>query len=207
MMKLVISCMDRRLNRYLAENFNDSIVIRNAGANVNSLRTTLVTYKNLIDEVVLLPHTDCGAMKVVYSNIVEGKKAPSTAVEDKLIKQFTKMKFSSLSELERLNLKLQEENLRKIFSVPVRAELIDVNKISFEQSKEPFSVYVTSPGKPIDLSSGVYIISSDESEVWDSLDIAIYVMRINKIKSENQNLLDQVRNRYPSVTVEKLNNR
>ncbi|AAY80612.1 carbonic anhydrase [Sulfolobus acidocaldarius] len=199
--------MDRRLNRYLAENFNDSIVIRNAGANVNSLKTTLIKYKNLIDEVVLLPHTDCGAMKVVYSNIVEGKKATSTAVEDKLIKQFTKTKFSSLNELEGLNLKLQEENLRKIFSAPVRAELIDVNKISFEQSKEPFSVYVTSPGKPIDLGSSVYIISSDESEVWDSLDIAIYVMRINKIKSENQNLLDQVRNRYPSIAVEKLSNR
>ncbi|MGC8558729.1 MAG: hypothetical protein ACP5NC_07055 [Nitrososphaeria archaeon] len=38
LMRLVISCMDRRLNRYLDElNDGDTLFVRNAGANANSL--------------------------------------------------------------------------------------------------------------------------------------------------------------------------
>ncbi|MEM0177086.1 hypothetical protein [Metallosphaera sp.] len=51
-MRIVISCMDRRLNQFLEKNFNDgnTIFVRNAGASVNSLRNTLALLKRA-DEI------------------------------------------------------------------------------------------------------------------------------------------------------------
>lgn len=199
-MRLVVSCMDRRLNSYIKKKYQDAIVLRNAGANVNSLLMSLEKFNNKVDEVILLPHTDCGAMKVVYSSLKEGKKITSL-VEEKLVSQFSSKKFSSLSELERLNMEIQEENLKRIFGDKVRAELVDVNKIEIPPSNDPYMVYVTVPSQLVRLSSNIYHISAEDKEIWDSLDIAVYAMNITKIISQNDKLAEKIRNMYPSVTV------
>ncbi|MEM3939702.1 MAG: carbonic anhydrase [Saccharolobus sp.] len=201
-MRLVISCMDRRLNNYLKKNYEHSIIIRNAGANINSLQKTLEKYKDIADEVVVLPHTDCGAMKVVYSSLVEGKKL-TELVENKLSSQFVGKQFSSLSDLERLNLSIQKENAMKIFGNKVRAELIDINKIDIPPTNQPYMVYLTNPSKPIELESNIYVISADEDDIWDSLDIAFYGMRINKVKVNYNNsvVVDKIKSTYPFVTL------
>ncbi len=202
-MRLVISCMDRRLNYYIRENYSDSIVIRNAGANILSLSKTLEKYKNIVDEVIVLPHTDCGAMKVVYSSIKEGKKITSI-VEDKLVNQFMDKTFNTLSELERLNLKVQTENARKIFvNKSIKSEIIDVNKIKIPASNQPYSVYVTTPSTPLDLSSSIYVVSAESNDIWDSLDIAIYVMKINNVIVRDDKTAEKIKSIYPSVNVVK----
>lgn len=72
-MRIVISCMDRRLNGYLDQlNDGDIIFIRNAGANVNSLRETL-KYIRDAEEILVLQHTDCGAMGVVHRALLWGR--------------------------------------------------------------------------------------------------------------------------------------
>ncbi|ACP47329.1 carbonic anhydrase [Sulfolobus islandicus Y.N.15.51] len=199
-MKLVVSCMDRRLNSYLKKKYPDAIVIRNAGANVNSLLITFEKYKDRVDDVILLPHTDCGAMKVVYSSLKEGKKITSL-VEEKLVSQFSSKKFSSLSELERLNMEIQKENLKRIFGDKVRTELIDVNKIEIPPSNEPYMAYVSKPSQLAELSSNIYHISAEDKEIWDSLDIAVYAMKINKIITPDEKTVEKIKAAYPSVIV------
>ncbi|WP_231961140.1 MULTISPECIES: carbonic anhydrase [Sulfolobaceae] len=200
-MRLVISCMDRRLNHFLRENYSDSIVVRNAGANMLSLSKTLEKYKNMIDEVIVLPHTDCGAMKVVFSSIKEGKKITSI-VEDKLVNQFRDKAFNTLSELERLNLEVQTENAKKIFvNKPIKSEIIDINKIKIPASNQPYSIYVTTPTTPLDLSSSTYVVSAETNDIWDSLDIAIYVMKINNVIVKDDKVAEKIKSIYPSVNV------
>ncbi|WP_338598149.1 carbonic anhydrase [Sulfolobus tengchongensis] len=198
-MRLIISCMDRRLNSYIRKNYPNAVVIRNAGANVNSLINTLEKYKNNVDEVVLLPHTDCGAMKVVFSSLKEGKKLTSI-VEESLVNQFSSKRFDSLSDLERLNLEIQSERLIRIFGNKVKAELIDVNKIDVPPTKDPYMVYLTKPSPPVELGSNVYVISADDKDIWDSLDIAIYGMRISRVVVNDPKLAEKVKSIYPSVT-------
>ncbi|MEL9969752.1 MAG: carbonic anhydrase, partial [Metallosphaera sp.] len=76
-MRIVISCMDRRLNEFLEKNYNDgeTVFIRNAGANINSLKETKALIKKA-DEIIILPHTDCGAMGVV-ERALNGEKLPN----------------------------------------------------------------------------------------------------------------------------------
>ncbi|QGA68292.1 carbonic anhydrase [Sulfolobus sp. E11-6] len=199
-MKLIVSCMDRRLNYYLKKRYPDAIVIRNAGANVNSLLITLDKYKDRVDEVILLPHTDCGAMKVVYFSLKDGKKITSL-VEEKLVRQFSSKKFDSLSELEILNMEIQKENLKRMFGDKVRAELIDVNKIEIPSSNDPYMAYISKPSQIGELSSNIYHISAEDKEIWDSLDIAVYAMKINKIITPDEKIAEKIRTIYPSVIV------
>ena len=141
-------------------------------------------------------------MKVVYSSLVEGKKL-TELVENKLSSQFVGKQFSSLSDLERLNLSIQKENAMKIFGNKVRAELIDINKIDILPTNQPYMVYLTNPSKPIELESNIYVISANEDDIWDSLDIAFYGMRINKVKVNYNNsvVVDKIKSTYPFVTL------
>ncbi|MEM0131417.1 MAG: hypothetical protein QXN74_04910 [Saccharolobus sp.] len=141
-------------------------------------------------------------MKVFYSSLVEGKKL-TELVENKLSSQFVGKQFSSLSDLERLNLSIQKKNAMKIFGNKVRAELIDINKIDIPPTNQPYMVYLTNPSKPIELESNIYVISANEDDIWDSLDIAFYGMRINKVKVNYNNsvVVDKIKSTYPFVTL------
>ena len=93
--ELVISCMDRRLNRMLEEEYGDAIVVRNAGANVAPLMLMIkqIVMDNNIKRITLITHDDCGAMKKTFAAIKEGIHA-SEDLEDILIKQFREINFS-----------------------------------------------------------------------------------------------------------------
>jgi carbonic anhydrase len=102
-MPVVVSCMDRRLNRYLDElNDGDTIFVRNAGANIGSLRDTL---RHLIkaDEIIVLPHTDCGAMGVVQ-RALSGERF--SEILNPLIGSFSNLRVNGRNELERENLEV-----------------------------------------------------------------------------------------------------
>lgn len=129
---IVIGCMDRRLNGYIDENFNNdhTYILRNAGANVHTLEESIrnIVQNEPIVRIVLLPHTssspegvkdgDCGAMKFTSAAVKDGKKV-SEAVEDGLVAQFRGLSFGSVHELEIVNQKLQMAALQRILEEEV----------------------------------------------------------------------------------------
>lgn len=135
-MRLIISCMDYRLSEEVMKRIKEdgkTLIIRNAGANLYSIKDVISGLN--VDEVVFLPHTDCAAMKLVYSTIKEGKEVDKE-VEEKLVSQFRNFTFSSLQELEKLNAVTGEKTLKEILpSAKITTELIDVNKIRIPQKK------------------------------------------------------------------------
>lgn len=161
MTRLIISCMDYRLSQEIMNRVQskDDIVIRNAGANVYELKDKLKGIK--VDEVVFLPHTDCAALKLVYSVIKEGKEVDKE-IEEKLVSQFRGKNFTSLQELERLNAKVGEEILKEIFPKVV-TELIDVSKIRPPQRKPKY--YLLKPHTRYDDEIiGAYVIQAFSKE-------------------------------------------
>ncbi|MDE1845948.1 MAG: hypothetical protein KGH53_01550 [Candidatus Micrarchaeota archaeon] len=89
--RIVISCMDRRLNQKLEQEYNDgnTIFVRNAGGCPSGAKNTLkrLMEENEVKEIVILPHTDCGAMGAVFKCMKEGEKFDAEVTE-KLVKNF-----------------------------------------------------------------------------------------------------------------------
>ncbi|BAB65683.1 carbonic anhydrase [Sulfurisphaera tokodaii] len=128
MVKVIISCMDYRLTEEIQKRAdNNTLIFRNAGANVNEFIDRLKEIKP--DEIIYLPHTDCAAMKLVF-NVIKNNDKVNEEVENKLVKQFRKVKFETLEELERINASINEEMLKQITN-NVRTELIDVSKLKW----------------------------------------------------------------------------
>ncbi len=149
-MKLVISCMDRRLNSYLDTYVdNDTVILRNAGANVNGLKSTIrrLINDNNVSEIRLVAHTDCGAMNVVNS-VLSGKITVSDSVYNSLVSQFADKKFSSRAELEQLNEKLQVELLHSMAGeIKITSELYDLNRNPVPESKGEHMLAYTRPNE------------------------------------------------------------
>ncbi|MGC8571725.1 MAG: carbonic anhydrase [Candidatus Micrarchaeia archaeon] len=134
---LIISCMDMRLNNILEKskgNDSDVIVLRNAGANILGMKSSIrgiLNNKN-ITEIKLMPHNDCGAMKVVYNSIKNGAKT-SDDINNKLISQFTDKSFNTLQDLEKLNYSIQEQVLKDIApGAKISVEPIDLSNYHSE---------------------------------------------------------------------------
>ncbi len=90
--RIVLACMDRRLNAHLDENYNDgnTLFLRNAGANAHCLLQSIGNAVNSgeIDSIVVLGHTDCGAMKVVFDAIVNRNGSYCNGIRDKIVNLF-----------------------------------------------------------------------------------------------------------------------
>ncbi len=90
--RLVLACMDRRLNGHLDEKYNNgnTLFLRNAGANAHCLLQSIseAVSEGKIDEILVLGHTDCGAMKVVFDAIVNHNSSYSSAIKDRIIHPF-----------------------------------------------------------------------------------------------------------------------
>lgn len=85
--------MDYRLSEEVLKRADqNTVIIRNAGANVYELKEALSAYKD-IGEVIYMPHNDCAAMKLVYSVIKEGKKIDREIMQ-KLISPFKNTNFT-----------------------------------------------------------------------------------------------------------------
>ena len=84
--------MDCRMNEILERDYNDknTIIVRNAGANVEGLRRTLQDAVERYGgtEIHVLPHEDCGAMKAVVLKLKDGDPRIGEEMFDSLVRQF-----------------------------------------------------------------------------------------------------------------------
>ncbi|MGC8669529.1 MAG: carbonic anhydrase [Candidatus Micrarchaeia archaeon] len=190
---LLISCMDRRLNSIIDKQNNQStIILRNAGANVEGLSNSITSMLNAhnISKIILMPHTDCGAMKVVYGAIKNGIK-PSNEIYDRLVKQFVKSSFSNLEELEEINRHMQNESLSKISrGIKIEEQYIDLKNQNPEENEEHILVFTYPSGKKyedickslgVKISNVYFIHASSIEEVQPDIDIAINNLHIKKV--------------------------
>jgi len=136
--------MDRRLNKYLEDNYFDenTIFIRNAGANISSLKDTLARIPlNEVQEIIIVTHTDCGAMKVV-SNFLNLGSYPK--ILEPLISPFIHLKGASQEKLENINLEIQINLIKRLTNVKVTGEIVDVKKLNIPQVSQT-SLLLTRP--------------------------------------------------------------
>ena len=148
--ELVISCMDRRLNLMLEEEYVDAIVVRNAGANVAPLMQMIkqIVMDNNIRRITLITHDDCGAMKKAFAAIKEGAHA-SEDLEDILIKQFRGINFSDRQQLEEKNTEMQLAGLKREFTnIDVQAKPAKMSEIKVPPDDKEHKLLVLSPGEP-----------------------------------------------------------
>jgi len=185
--------MDRRLNNIIDKN-NDgnTVMLRNAGANVNGLSRsiTFLLNNNDIKTIKLIPHTDCGAMKVVY-NALKGKIKPSSSIYESLVKQFEGKEFSTIEELEMINEGLQYENLAKIArGISIEKQFIDLHKYSFDDTGEHIAVFTYSSTKKyeemcksagIEMNSAYFIEANSIEEGSSDIEIAVRYLGINHV--------------------------
>jgi carbonic anhydrase len=164
--------MDYRLTEEVIKRAQEenSLIIRNAGANVFEIRDTL---KKLNPEkIIYLPHTDCAAMKLTYSVLKNGEKV-TPLVSKNLISVFKDRNFNSTKELEEINAKVNEEMIREILpNAKIIKELVDVSKIKWPERKA--KVYVLKADKKYDNNIiGYYIIQAiTKEDILADLEIA-----------------------------------
>ncbi|MFP3279267.1 MAG: carbonic anhydrase [Candidatus Micrarchaeota archaeon] len=191
-MRLVLSCMDRRLNEYL-DSLNDgnTIFLRNAGANLYAVKNTVDALLNNenITEIKVITHTDCGAMKSVAAAL-SGKLRLDLAGEV-LVDKFKGEKFATVEELEKINTELQKkavEEIAKRRGIKGSAELLDLSKLNIpkEDNEHKFVLLEPSIKKYSDIISSeemfnTYIIQSASlEEKLPDLEIAIKVLGIKR---------------------------
>lgn len=104
--RIVITCMDRRLSEEAEKNYNDgkTIFARNAGGLPSGLKNTIKKILNEnenIHEIVMMPHTDCGAMGAVFKSLIQGEKFDQE-IFDGLVKTFENKPIMSRDELEKV---------------------------------------------------------------------------------------------------------
>ncbi|BCS92468.1 carbonic anhydrase [Metallosphaera javensis (ex Sakai et al. 2022)] len=184
-MRIVISCMDRRLNEYLEKNFNDgnTVFVRNAGANVNSLKNTISLLKKA-DEILILPHTDCGAMGVV-ERALKGEKLPEGL--EPLISPFRKFVGYSKPQLEQVNLQVQESTLKGMVKAKITSELIRTEELNAPPSSDNVAL-VLSPSTrryseiiPHDMMYKTYVIQTENDGDIDVL-IAKEFLKVKEVR-------------------------
>ncbi|ASI13597.1 carbonic anhydrase [Candidatus Mancarchaeum acidiphilum] len=205
MNKLVISCMDRRLNDLIEEQYSDCFIIRNAGANVYPVAKEikdLIKNKD-IREIILLAHTDCGAMNKVFGIIKRGKSADPD-LEESLISQYRKLDFDSIDELEKDNLNLQVDKLKSEFpETKIDGRLIRIEDIKVPKDDKIHELILANPSKPgysglLDQLSlnhfSAYILQSDTNNIMPDLKLAVAdlgVKFIHLISIEKENPRDR----------------
>lgn len=137
--RLVIACMDRRLNKFLDDKFNDgnTLFLRNAGANAFCIEDDikkLVKEEN-IKHVHIVTHKDCKAMLIVYEAMAKHKHF-SKRITKNLISCFTSLEKMDREGLEKSDGKVQSDIIKGIYGkkLKITAELVDLNKINVPSS-------------------------------------------------------------------------
>jgi carbonic anhydrase len=173
MVRVIVSCMDYRLSEEILKRAgNDALILRNAGANVNGLKEALRSLGDQVDEVIYLPHTDCAALKLVYSAIKEGKQV-DPEIEEKLVRQFRDKNFQSLQDLEKINAELGESTLKAVFpKAKVTTQLIDVTKIKIPERKPKYYLLKPQSRYSGDVIGAYVIQAPDRSHVTADIKIA-----------------------------------
>lgn len=193
MERIVISCMDRRLNEYL-DSINDgkTVFVRNAGANVRPLRRTLgelLDGKQII-KILIIPHTDCGAMGAVYNALIKDEKF-SSDITVQLIDPFRALDFSKRERLEELNEGFEVAVARAMIpTVSVESELINIEDLNLPKSGGTHRLIVTSPsGMRYDLINkcagtdphDTYVLQASLTEVHHDIELAVTALHMKEI--------------------------
>ncbi|MDG7052088.1 MAG: hypothetical protein JRN19_06535 [Nitrososphaerota archaeon] len=147
---LIISCMDYRIQDAIddAIDGNDEkfVIMRNAGANVKELRNSIVGMikQGGVKRIKLMPHSDCAAMKIVYSALKENKHYDAVIYES-LVEQFNGKNFNSLKELEIINRAMQYDNIKNLLdennvgkSIEVESIFVNTEKLRYYQRNGSF---------------------------------------------------------------------
>ncbi len=189
---LIISCMDRRLNSILdKENGGSAIMLRNAGANASGLYGSIKKAMGSdISGIKLMAHSDCGAMKVVYGALKEGA-AVSGEIQESLVGQFNAKNFNTRAELERLNEKLQIEELRSLSNgIEVESSFVDLSKYNYGESGEHVAVFMYPSGEKYEevckkaglgMDDTYFIQAESIEEVYADMEIAVTKLGIKRI--------------------------
>lgn len=193
-MKILITCMDRRLNSYLDERNDGSItILRNAGANVMGLTESITNLLNdqNVDSIEVLTHTDCGAMKVVFG-VLHNEENASDAVLANLVAQFSKRGFANNGELEILNEKIQGDGAKKIADVrgiKHISELLDISRLNTSGGGHDHKLFIMKPTSKKyseligseELGSAYIIEAMNIDEVMSDIEIAVKNLGISNI--------------------------
>ncbi len=178
--------MDRRLNEFLEREYNDgnTIFVRNAGANVGSLKATLSLLKSA-DEIVILPHTDCGAMGVV-EKALKGESLPSSL--EPLISPFRKYSNYTKGQLEQVNPEVQRSSVSNLTKAKVRVDLVKTEELNAPPSNDNVALMMPPSNKRYsemitpDMMYRTYVIQSqgDDGEI-DAL-IARDFLKVREVR-------------------------
>lgn len=193
--RLVIACMDRRLNEYL-DTLNDgkTVFLRNAGGNAGSIANSIryILNNNPIRKIHIVVHTDCGAMKVVAGSRDKSLNV-SDAVKQGLVGYFEGVKFKDRTELEKENEKLQQGAVAKMVGgdVKVTSELFDISKVPQHGSGEHvLAITRAADAKYRDIAEKshsempeMYTVQADSiEELMPDIEIAIGAIGIKKVR-------------------------
>jgi hypothetical protein len=201
---IILACMDRRLNGYVDQlmlEHPNSVSLRNAGANVLTERESLnkLITKNT-ERIILLPHTDCGAIKFVSSIINGGSTAPKLYSD--LVQQFKGKDAITLEALEKLNLKIQSEAVMDLLgnrNIDVLSELVQTDKLSFDDTKG-HALVLSRPstttnediierinwekkGPELGLGSTYMIQAHNLADVASDIEIAVNVLKLSDVRA------------------------
>ncbi|MDE1825032.1 MAG: hypothetical protein KGH61_02610 [Candidatus Micrarchaeota archaeon] len=175
--RIVIACMDFRLNAYLNENYNDgkTLFFRNAGGHVKGLEAGLskMLKSGNISSIVVIVHDGsekrhvkgCAAMGAIKEDI-EGRRECNREFETEVVSFFKDRKFGSISEIEEYNRKVQEEalgNLVKSLNIPqveIEAKLVHTCDVYSDDGKQREKVMVEGEPSSERYKDGVYYIQS-----------------------------------------------
>ena len=203
MVKLVISCMDRRLNeKFDGENDGDILFVRNAGGNVKGIERTLryIADNNAIQEVRVTEHADCGGMKYVHG-VLKGHSGEES-INKALVDSFASEEFSDLAALEKKNLVLQKAAAEKLLlkkAESVSSEFVDAAKLKSEEGERKHILVVTQPSRKKyasiveslksgdNLLNGIassdcYFIQADPSEITDDVALAAKKLHLTEVR-------------------------
>ncbi len=198
---LKITCMDRKLGHAIDEQNESSrgtvTMIRNAGANLRGIEDSVrhVVESKRIDEIDVLPHTDCGACNVVY-NVINHKINVSSEVDKTLVRQFTDtgMTFATPADVEKENTVLQEDALQRfrIRGIETHVNCIDLEKLEIPKEHGESVLVIGKPysGKYEDLASkldvnlwSMYCLNAESIiEIMADIEVAAINLKIKNFK-------------------------
>jgi hypothetical protein len=189
------------MNEILESEYNDkdTVIIRNAGANVEGLRGTLqdAVERYGATEIHVLPHEDCGAMKAVVMKLRDNDPRIDDEMFDSLVRQFRR-KYDEGSikdnwDAEKINLKIQCANAAGVLKgAEVTSRLIDSEEIGRSAPSAKHILLVLSPcpaeeyGRVFEAAkvgnSDPYMIQGRQDEIVSDIKLAIQVVGIHELR-------------------------
>ncbi|MDG7034961.1 MAG: hypothetical protein JRM78_01925 [Nitrososphaerota archaeon] len=198
-MSLIISCMDYRIQDAIDSVINDNekfVIMRNGGANVKGLTNSIVRIikQGNVKRIKLMPHSDCAAMKIVYSTLRENKGCDAVIYEN-LVEQFNGENFNSLKELEIVNKARQYDSTKNLLEendigkgIQIESSFVNTETLRYHQKNGsfvlsfPISAKYHSLFNRIDKIRGSYFLHSlDIEDLAADLVIANKLVGLNKL--------------------------